>query len=128
MTLDRVRSWIAEWVIDTSERVHDSDYYGINVVERIIRDPGISQNKLNHWILWWPRNRRTYLVGKAMHQIPVVHQICLLVHYGGVRKADGSEYTKHDLVKDSSLTLRKFGDFVRSAEKSLVDILGTYKT
>ena len=127
MTLDHARSMIADWVFEVSMNVHKSEYYGINVIERVLRDPGIAKYKRRHWIFWWPRSRRVALVEKAMHQIPVIQQICLLVQYRGVIREDGNVYTKHDLALDSSVTVREFNRYRKESENKIREILEGYE-
>ena len=123
--MKRIDALIAEWAEDVVMRSYESGFPGINVIERILRDPGIATGGSKHKVLFWHRNKRIAMVSRAMHRIDPIAQICLIVRYGGILKEDGTVYTKHDLVKESSLTLRRFNELVRSSRKQLQEITRT---
>lgn len=127
MSANRLDGLIAEWAEDVVNRCHLSGYYGINVVEKILRDPGRSTKGSQHRVLWWPRNKRTAKISKLMHQIDVVSQICLIVAHGGLLKDDGNVFTKHDLAKSSSVNVRRFNGLVKNAKSKLLKKLVAYE-
>ena len=113
----------AEHIVNTA---HKSGYSGINVVEKILRDPGFSTDGSRDRVLWWPRNRRIAKMSKAMHQIGPIPQICLIVQHGRIVKEDGNIFNEGDFVKNSSLSLREFHKYVGDAEKKMRRILKGY--
>ena len=119
---------IAEWAEDIVNNLHKSGYRGINVVEKILRDPGFSTKGSKHRILWWPRNKRIAKVSKAMHQVDPISQVCLLVEHGGILKRDGNVFEKHDLAKTSSVTVRRFNKIVKRSTTKLLQILKGYES
>lgn len=129
----RIDGLISEWAEDVVNRcgnvigkTHDEGFSGINIIEKILRDPGIATGKSRHVVHWWPRNRRIAMMSRAMHQIDIISQICLLVRYGRILKEDGNVYTKQDLAKDSSIDVRRFNDIVKNARKKLLTITRAY--
>lgn len=115
----KIDGLIAEWAEDVVNNCHKSGFSGINVVEKILRDPGISTSGAKHKILWWPRNRRIAKMSRAMHQIDDISQVCLIVKYGGMVKEDGSVFKEKDLIQNSTLTTREFRERIRSARMLL---------
>lgn len=118
-----VNCMIKEWASDVVRDMHKSGYYGINIVERILRDPGVSSKGLRHKVLWWPRNHRIALVSKAAHQLEPMAQMCLVVKFGGMMRDDGKLFTKHDLAQYSSLEVRRFNKIVADAKIKLREII-----
>ena len=129
----RIDGLISEWAEDVVNRCggvigkgHDEGFSGINIIEKILRDPGISTAGSRHAVHWWPRNYRISMMSRAMHKIDTISQVCLLVRYGRILKDDGNVYTKHDLAKDSSIEVRRFNDLVKKARIKLLEITRAY--
>jgi hypothetical protein len=101
---------ISEWARDIVDSSHMSGFSGINVVEKILRDPGFSTGGSRHRVHWWPRTRNIAKMSKAMHQIDKLSQICLIIDSGYVLTDDGLIFDKHKLAKSSSLTVRRFNE------------------
>jgi len=118
-------SMIAEYVEDFMRNLHRSNYSGINVVEKILRDPGFSTGKSQHRVLWWPKNRRVAKVSKAMHQVGKLAQVILIIHYKGIID-DGVVFTKHDLAKYSSVEVRRFNNIRKKSKNKINHILDGY--
>ena len=119
----RLNSLLAEWAEDKVRDASKSGFSGINVVEKLLRDPGRSTSGGGHRVLWWPRNKRLAKMHKAMHQIDSISQICLIVEHGSLRDSEGRVFDKKALVQNSSLTVRGFNDRVREARSKLQRIL-----
>lgn len=115
----RTEGMLIEWAEDVVNNCHKSGFYGINIVEKLLRDPGRSKNKTRSYILWWPRNRRIAKMSRLMHRLDPIAQICLVVKHGRPIRDDGNLYTKHDLARDSSVGVRKFNKITREAENKL---------
>ena len=116
-------SLIDEWAADLMRHVHRGGYSGINAVERILKDPGISTKISGHVVLWWPKTRRIAKMSKAMHQVSPIEQIVLVVDSGHLLNDDRSVFTKAHLAKNSSLEVRRFNDFRKKAKAKLSSIL-----
>ena len=121
----RIDGLLSEWAEDIVLNAHKSGFSGINVVEKILRDPGISTGGSRHKAHWWPRNKRIAMMSRAMHNIGHVSQIVLIIHYGRILKEDGTVFTKHDLAKTSSIGLRRFNEIRRKAVTKLQVITNT---
>ena len=115
---------IEEWAADLMNNIHKCGFSGINAVEKILRDPGISTKGSNHRVHWWPKNRRISRMSKAMHQIDKISQICLIVDSRAIMSDDGNIFTKYDLAKNSSLEVRRFNDYRKKAKAKLSVVLG----
>ena len=120
----RIDSMIDEWARDVVYSIHKSGFSGINVVEKILRDPGISTRSPGHVVLWWPKTKRIAKVSRAMHQISAIEQIILIVDAKCVLREDGNVFTKYDLIRNSSLDLRKYHDYRDQSKKKLSAIIG----
>ena len=119
----RLNSWLDEWARDMVSQANNSGFSGINVVEKILRDPGISTKGGSHKILWWPKTRRIAKLSRAMHQIDPISQICLIVDAKAIMREDGNVFTKRDLVKNSSLTTREVREKLRQSKRRLSALL-----
>lgn len=100
-----------------------SEFSGINVIEKILRDPGISTGGSRDRILWWPKNRRLAEISRAMHQVSPVERICLVVKFGRPMNDDGTIFTEKHLSKNSSVGVRDFKRNCSEARKKLRRIL-----
>ena len=125
--MSKLDSDLKEWAEHLVDNFHKSGFSGINVVERLLRDPGRGTKGSLHRILWWPRNDSMYRIGKAMHQVSKTGQICLAIKYGRMLANDGSIYTEKNLAKDSSIDLRTFEKECKKAKNKLRAILRDYK-
>ena len=118
----RIDGLISEWAEDVVNNCHKSGFSGINIIEKILRDPGISTSTSRHKVLWWPKNKRIAMMSRAMHRIDSISQVCLIIRYGRVVKSDGTMFTKYDLAKTSSIGVRKFNEIVRCSRNKLAEI------
>ena len=130
--MNKLDTDITEWAEGILHDLDKSGFSGINIIEKILRDPGISTRGSRHRVHWWPRGardkqRRMAKMSKAMHQVTPTGQICLVIKHGRMLRGDGNIYTKYDLRKDSSIGLRRFNDECRIAKTKLREILKTYK-
>ena len=115
----KLEALIREWAEDVVLSSHKSGYYGINVVERHVRDPRTSEYKPGHRVLWWPKNNRIARMSSAVHCLDTVSQICLIVMYGRLLNDDGTVFDKYQLAKSSSLTVRRINELAKKAKKKL---------
>ena len=117
---------IEEWAADLMNNIHKCGFSGINAVERILRDPGRSTKGSNHFVHWWPKNRRISRISKAMHQIDKISQICLIVSAGCIMKETEkgkTVFTEKDLKNKSSLTVEEIRERVTVSKRRLAEIL-----
>ncbi len=120
--MQRIDRWLIEWAEDCIARTADSNLSPINVVEKLLRDPGMSTGKSQDKILFWHRNPRIAAVSKAMHQVDATSQVILIVHYGYLPH-EGRKYTMNDLVRESSLTLSECRNKRRKARSKINKII-----
>lgn len=121
---DKIDYLIVEWAESVIKDMHKSNFSSINVIEKILRDPGISTAGSRHKTHWWPSNRRVAMMSRAMHQIDPIAQICLVVKYGKmVNPDDGSIFSEKDLVQNSSLTTTEFRGLVKAAKAKIKSII-----
>ena len=102
----RIDSMLCEWAESEVAWMHRSGYSGINVVERLLRNPGRGSEIAEHKILWWPKNRRVAKVSKASHQLTAWERVILIAHFGNLQNDDGTKFEKKDFVNASSFTSR----------------------
>lgn len=121
--MNKLDAWITEWANDVLRRMDKSEFSGINVIEKILRDPGISTGGSRDRILWWPKNRRLAEISRAMHQVPPVERICLVVKFGRPVNDDGTIFTDRHLAQNSSVGVRDFKKYIRFSRKKLRGIL-----
>lgn len=117
--------WLKEWAQDVVRNMDRSGFSGINVIEKILRDPGVATGGSKHRVLWWPRNRRLAKIYRAMHRIPQRDQVCLVVEYGGIVKEDGNLYTKQEFSREVGIGVRKYNETVKKAKTKILEILGS---
>jgi len=120
---DKIEYDIMEWAQNVVNNSHKSGFYGINVVEKILRDPGMTTSSSGHKVLWWPKNKRIAAMSRAMHLLDPISVACLIVAYGKIIKPDGNLFTKHDLAKISKISVRKFNELTKKAKNDLRRIL-----
>ena len=108
-----------EWCRAEVDSAYTSEYSGINVIERILRDPGVSTDHSKDRVLWWPRNKRVGRMSRIMHQIDPISRICLIVNSGCLMKDDGNSFTINDLKKCSSLSIGHIKQRIREAKRKL---------
>lgn len=121
----RLDADIYEWAQSV---VHDSDnsnLSGINVVERILRDPGRSSGDSPHRVHWWPKNRRIAKMSRLMHQVDKVSQLILIIDAGVIGTDDQATFDKYRLAKCSSISVREFNKMKKKAKAKLVAKLYT---
>jgi len=121
---NRLDRWINEWASDLVYNLHRSGFSGINVVERLLKDPGKSTRGCGHVVLWWPKTKRIAKVSKAMHRVSKIEQVVLIVDCDCILNEDNTIFTKHDLAKNSSIGVRKFNGLRRKSKNKLSEILG----
>ena len=107
-----------------------SGFSGINVVERLLKNPGISVRGIGHAVLWWPsrsksaeKRKRMATIYRAMHQIDSISQICLIVDAKRILREDGNIFTVWDLKRNSSLTVGEIRERISRAKRTLRKIL-----
>ena len=118
---------ISEYVQDFMRNIHKSGFSGVNVVEKILSDPGFSTGGSQHRILWWPKTRRIAKVSRAFHHISPKERVIIIIHYKGILRDDHNIFTKHDLAKYSSIGVRRFDYYRRAAKSKLSRILDSYE-
>ena len=111
------------WAKDMVASADLSGFSGINVVEKILSDPGIATDGSQHRVLWWPKSKRIAKMSRAMHQIDPIWQIVLIVDSRHVINPDGTIFDKYMLAKSSSLSVRRFNEFRKKAKLKLSCIL-----
>ena len=104
-----------------------SGFSGVNIIEKILKDPGISTLGSKHRILWWPKNKRIAMMSRAFHHVIPRARVCLVVEYGKVLKEDGWILTKKEFCADSGSSCALFDSYVKVAKKQLRYILKTYE-
>lgn len=119
-------SWLYEWAEFEINFMHQSNMSGINVVERLLRDPGRGTEIAEHKVLWWPKNRRIARISKASHQLTPTERIVLIIDYGTIRRDDGKRFTLKDLAKNSSVSLRRSRQIKKAAKNKISRILRAY--
>jgi hypothetical protein len=122
-----VDRWGIEWAESCISDAYKSNYSGINVVERILRDPGITTDLSQHKVLWWPKSWRVGRVSKAVHQLTPLERIVLIIHWGHVLSDDGTRFTKKELAQNSSISVSRYHDIKRTARAKLSMILKGYE-
>ena len=124
--MQRVDRWLIEWAEQCIfEALWRSELSGINVVEKLLRDPGVTTGTSGHKVLWWPKNHRISKISKAMHQIDPVSRVILIINYGFLPKEDGNKYTLSDLRRDSSLAMGEISAKKRKSRNKIKGLLDT---
>lgn len=119
----RLDADIDEWAQDVVANMNKSGFSGINTVEKLLKDPGLSTQGSRHRVLYWPKNRRIAKMSRVMHQIDKVSQIVLIISCGYLSNDDHTVFTKHNLAKCSSLGVRRFNELEKLAKIKLSQIL-----
>ena len=119
----RIDSMIDEWARDFVYGIHRSGFSGINVVERLLKDPGISTRSPGHAVLWWPKTKRIAKMSRAMHQIDSISQICLIVNCNCVLNEDNTIFNEYDLARKSSLVVGDIRRRITCAKRELKQAL-----
>ena len=122
----RVDSWLHDWAETVIGDCNKSNLSGINVVERILKDPGVATDISQHKVLWWPKDRRVARVSKAAHQLTPTQVIILVIHYGHLLRDDGSKFTKKHLAQNSSISVPLYHDIKKVARAKISRILDGY--
>ena len=118
--LDR---WLKRWADSVLSDLSRSGFSGINVVEKILKDPGISTKGARHRILWWPRSVAIAEVSRAMHQVSPIEQACLVIRHGRPVKPDGRIFDELELSKNSSMTVAEIKQSAKDGRKTVKGIL-----
>ena len=118
----RHKRWISDWAHDLMRQADLADYgySDVNVVERLLRDPGRAP-RAESKILFWHRNPRIAAVSRASRVLSNLEQTILLVHYKAVRNEDGSVMTKRQLARILGMDLRKINGLRSYSEKTLLN-------
>jgi len=90
---------LTEYAEDVVNSMTDTGFSGINIIEKILRDPGISTQGSKHRVLYWHRNKRIAKMSKAMHHVSQRGQLCLIVKYGRIVKEDGQILTRQEFSR-----------------------------
>ena len=115
-----LESDLVVWAEDRVNTAHRCGYSGINIIEKILKDPGISTQGTRHRIHWWPKSRRIYKIGRAMHQISAIDQVCLIIKYGRLINPDnGQIVTEVECALELGFGMKKFDKIVSDACKTL---------
>jgi len=119
----RIDSMISDYIVEYVKLVHGTSFSGINVVNKLLKDPGFSTEGSQHRVLWWPKNHRIAQISKAFHVLSPKEVAIMAIYYKGVINDDGSTFTKEDLAKNSTIGLRRFGEIHRNAKRKVKDAL-----
>jgi len=126
--LRNLESLLTEYFKHVIDTMHKSGFTGINVIEKLLHDPGISTQGSLHRVLFWHKNRRFARMSKALAQIPEEQHECLAVEYGqGVKIEDGQILTKKEYCAHIGHSCAVFDFYVITAKTKLRGILKTYK-
>ena len=123
-TLDSLLVEYCEHLVNT---YHRSGYSGQNIIHKILQDPGISTQGSRHRVLFWPKNKRLFKMGRAFHHLDIMQQMILIVFYGRIVDPDNGQIVD-DLTfsrDQPGMNLRKFQQIRRSALTKLLIVLGT---
>jgi hypothetical protein len=131
--------WLTEWAEHQVNIMHRCGYSGVNIIEKILKDPGISTGGSKHRVLWWPKNKRIAQMSRAMknkriaqmsramHQISPYSRLCLVVEYGRiVQQKNGQILTKKEFCAKRGHSCAFFDECVRDAKNKLRVILRGY--
>ena len=123
-SLDSLLVEYCEHLVNTMDRC---GYSRENIIHKILNDPGISTQGSRHRILWWPRNRRLYKMGRAFHHLDVLQQMCLIVQFGRIVDPDNGQIVgPMTFSRDQpGMDLRKFNKNVWESKTILSRILKT---
>jgi len=115
----RLDSDLLEWAQSVVADADRSNLSGINVVEKILRDPGISSGGSPHRVHWWPKNRRIAKMSHIMHQIDRISQLILIIDAGVIGDDDQTTFDKYKLAKYSSVSVREFNKLKKKSRAKL---------
>lgn len=104
---------LVDWLLE-----QPSGYPCLNVLERILREPGHT-NVAGHKILHrWPP-RRLQQINQAFSRIERFAQVVIKVKYGFLRLDDGTPATDRDRADAVGLTLRDFDTCLARAKEAI---------
>jgi len=120
-------SLLVEYCEHLVNTYHRSGYGGQNIIHKILQDPGISTLGSRHKILWWPKNKRIFKMGRAFHHLDIMQQMVLIVNYGRIVDPDNGQIVDDVCFSrdQPGMTLRRFHKVRRSAKFKLARILVT---
>ena len=119
---------LKEWAYDRGRTMHRPGYSGINILEKLLRAPGIATRGSRHRILYWPRSKRLGKMERAMHRISQRGQCCLIVQYGDIVKPeDGQILTKQEFSRFLGISVNKFDKNITDSRNTLINIKNKYK-
>ena len=123
-TLDSLLVEYCEHLVNT---YHRCGYSGQNIIHKILNDPGISTQGSRHKILWWPRNKRIFKMGRAFHHLDSLQQMCLIVFYGRIVDPDNGQIVDAAMFSrdQPGMDLREFNSNISDAKTKLSTILKT---
>ena len=116
--MHRIDRWLIEWADDVIRRAYSSELSSVNIVERLLRDPGMASDSGKDRVLFWHRNPRIASVSRAAYRLDTISQIILIIHYGYL-PYEGRKFTLKDLAKNSSMTLGEISAKRRDARRKL---------
>ena len=112
------------WAEDQVNTMHRSGFHGMNIIYKILKDPGISTGGSRHRILWWPKSKRIARMSKAMHQVSQRGQLCLLVEYGKIVKLhDGQILEKAEFSRFMGFGCKCFDANVKISRNILIPLI-----
>lgn len=112
------------WAEDVVNKMHRSGFSGINIIEKILKDPGISTSGTRHRVLWWPRSKRIAKMSRAMHQVSQRGQLCLMVEYGRIVKPhDGQILEKREFSRFMGFKTEVFDENITMARNILIQLV-----
>ena len=121
---DEIDADLTVWARDRVRTLHRSGYSGINIIEKILKDPGIATGGSRHRILWWPRSNRLARMSRAMHHVSQRGQVCLVVEYGEIVKPnDGRILTKQEFSRYLGISVKIFDKNIIQARNILIPLV-----
>ena len=121
--MDKLDPLLKRWAENSISEAYKSGYSGINIIDKILHDPGISTQGSRHRIHWWPRPKLAK-IEKAMHQIPAMAQMCLIIEYGRlIDPKNGQIVTDQDFCKYEHMKMSKYREYILKAKRKLDHIL-----
>ena len=121
---NKIDADLTVWAREKVSTLHRSGYSGINIIEKILRDPGIATGGSRHRILWWPRSKRLAKMSRAMHRVSQRGQVCLVVEYGEIVKPNnGQILTKQEFSRYLGISVKIFDKNIKKARNILIPLV-----
>ena len=115
----RLDADIQEWARSMVAEADKSNLSAVNIVEKILRDPGMASGGSRDRVHWWPKNRRIAKISRLMHRIDETSQLCLIIDSGVIFHDDGRVFKPKDLKDISSLSVGDIRNRIRAAKLGL---------